>query len=299
MVDRHRLDDEARSRGRGNAVAARQRRAQIKRDVTAGRLSVAEVLDQRGDPVVGRLRAVEIVAALPGLGPVRAGRLLDDCGIDVDRRLGQIGPHQSARLLDALAARTPGTRRGAGARGTPRRLLVLSGPSGVGKSSVVAYLRRHHPEVWFSVSVTTRAPRPGEAEGVDYFFVTASEFERMREAGELLEWATFAGNSYGTPARPVIERLNRGEAVICEIELQGARQVRARDPDALLVFLAPPSWEVLVARLTGRGTEDRVVVAERLATARQELAAAGEFDVVVVNDTVSRAAGEVVGLLGG
>lgn len=182
--------------------------------------------------------------------------------------------------------------------GTPR-LLVLSGPSGVGKSSIVDYLRTRHPEIPFSVSVTTRAPRPGEVDGVHYYFIDREEFERLRQAGELLEWAEFSGNLYGTPAGPVRRHLEAGTPVIVEIELQGARQVRAADPAALLVFLAPPSWEVLVGRLEGRGTENSDVIAERLATARVELAAEGEFDVTVVNDEVPRAAEEIVGLLTG
>jgi len=123
---------------------------------------------------------------------------------------------------------------------------VLSGPSGVGKSSVIAYLREHAPQVWQSVSVTTRAPRPGEIEGVQYHFVDDAEFDRMVDAGELLEHATYAGNRYGTPRRPVDERLAQGVPALLEIELQGARQVREAMPEALLVFLAPPSWDELV-----------------------------------------------------
>lgn len=178
----------------------------------------------------------------------------------------------------------------------PARLLVLSGPSGVGKSTVVAYIREHHPQMWFSVSVTTRAPRAGEVEGVDYFFVTPAEFDRMRTAGELLEWATFSGHFYGTPAAPVRARLEAGTSVICEIELQGARQIRAVDPQATLVFLAPPSWEVLVARLQGRGTEPAEVVEQRLAQARLELAAQSEFDVIVINDDVAEASERIIAL---
>ena len=179
------------------------------------------------------------------------------------------------------------------------RLLVLSGPSGVGKSSVVDYLRQHHPRIAFSVSVTTRAPRPGEVDGVHYRFIDRAEFERMIDAGELLEWAEFAGNLYGTPAGPVREALAAQTPVIVEIELQGARQVRRSAPEALQVFLAPPSWEVLVDRLRGRGTESPDVIARRLDTARVELAAEGEFDRSVINDSVPRAAEEIVHLLTG
>lgn len=177
------------------------------------------------------------------------------------------------------------------------RLTVLSGPSGVGKSSVIAYLREHAPHVWQSVSVTTRAPRPGEADGVQYHFVDDAEFDRMVDAAELLEHASYAGNRYGTPRRPVEEQLARGVPALLEIELQGARQVRKAMPDALLVFLAPPSWEELVRRLTGRGTEDPEVVRRRLDVARVELAAEDEFDEVVFNVSVPEAAERLLALM--
>jgi guanylate kinase len=180
----------------------------------------------------------------------------------------------------------------------PSRLTVLSGPSGVGKGSVVAEIRRSHPEVWLSVSATTRTPRPGEVDGVQYHFVDRAGFERMVAAGEMLEWAEYAGNLYGTPRGPVEERLAAGTYALLEIELQGARQVRRAMPEARLVFLAPPSREELARRLVGRGTEDEAAIAERLGVAEVELAAAREFDVVLVNDTVTHAAEELVQLLG-
>ncbi|MEJ2854481.1 MULTISPECIES: guanylate kinase [unclassified Saccharothrix] len=193
---------------------------------------------------------------------------------------------------------TDGTGAGSGARVRPR-LTVLSGPSGVGKSSVLAELRRRGPDVHFSVSVTTRAPRPGEVDGVHYHFVDRAEFDKMVDNGELLEHAEFAGNCYGTPRAPVLAALASGRPSLLEIELQGARQVRAAMPEAQLVMLAPPSWEDLVGRLTGRGTEDPAVVARRLEIAREELAAEPEFDEVVVNDDVRSAATRLLHLVVG
>jgi guanylate kinase len=178
------------------------------------------------------------------------------------------------------------------------RLTVLSGPSGVGKSTVVAELRRTSPEIWISVSVTTRRPRPGEVNGREYYFVDAREFERMVAAGELLEWAEFAGNKYGTPKEPVERRLEQGLPTLLEIDLAGARQVRkALKDDVLLVFLMPPSWDELVRRLTRRGTEPPEVVERRLAVAREELAAADEFDVTLVNTSVEEVCRRMVTLI--
>ncbi|PWE06559.1 guanylate kinase [Streptomyces sp. BSE7F] len=176
-------------------------------------------------------------------------------------------------------------------------MTVLSGPSGVGKSTVVAHMRKEHPEVWLSVSATTRKPRPGEQHGVHYFFVTDEEMDKLIANGELLEWAEFAGNRYGTPRAAVLEHLEAGVPVLLEIDLQGARQVRESMAEAQLVFLAPPSWEELVRRLTGRGTESPEVIERRLEAARTELAAEPEFDTTLVNTSVEEVARELLALM--
>ncbi|WP_067842111.1 guanylate kinase [Nocardia lijiangensis] len=178
------------------------------------------------------------------------------------------------------------------------RLVVLVGPSAVGKSTVVRCVRERLPELVFSVSATTRAPRPGEVDGLDYQFVSREQFDAMIEAGELLEWADIHGGLQrsGTPAGPVRESLEAGLPVLVEVDLEGARSVRRAMPDALLVFLAPPSWDELVSRLTSRGTESPEVIERRLQTARTELAACDEFDIVIVNDEVTAACEQLVSL---
>ncbi len=178
------------------------------------------------------------------------------------------------------------------------RLVVLSGPSGVGKDSVIELIRARSPWVWLSVSVTTRPKRDYEVDGVHYYFAARSEFERMIADGLMLEWAEYAGYLYGTPRAPVAARLTAGIPVLLKIDVQGARQVRTAMSEALLVFLAPPSPEELKRRLVGRGTEDEETILRRLRLADEELASEPEFDVTIVNDYVERAADELVGLLG-
>jgi guanylate kinase len=194
-----------------------------------------------------------------------------------------------------LGTETGGAHAQTGSPGA--RLTVLSGPSGVGKGSVVAEIRRRHPSVWLSVSVTTRQPRPGETDGVEYHFVSEEKFDQLVAASEFLEHAEFAGNHYGTLRQPVDQRLAAGLPALLEIDLQGARQVREAMPEAQFVFLAPPSWEELVRRLVGRGTEDDETIRRRLEAAQVELASEKEFDAVVVNDRVSNAARQLVALL--
>jgi guanylate kinase len=181
---------------------------------------------------------------------------------------------------------------------TRSRLAVLAGPTAVGKGTVAADVRRHHPEIWISVSVTTRPPRPGEQDGVHYWFVSDEQFDQMITDADLLEWAVVhQAARYGTPRKPVEQALAEGRPALLEIDLQGARQVRERLPEALFVFLMPPSWDELVRRLVGRGTEREEERERRLATAREELAAEAEFDETIVNHEVHAAAEELVALL--
>lgn len=196
-------------------------------------------------------------------------------------------------MTDALPTSLPVTRPDAG------RLTVLSGPTAVGKGTVMAEMRRRHPDLWISVSATTRPPRPGEVDGVHYHFISPERFDELVASGQMLEWAVVHGrNRYGTPRLPVEEQLSAGRPVFVEVDLQGARQVRAAMPEARFVFLAPPDFDELVRRLVGRGTESEEERARRLATAREELAAVAEFDHVVVNDDVTRATDEVLALMG-
>ncbi|OZF26543.1 guanylate kinase [Rhodococcus sp. 14-2496-1d] len=196
-------------------------------------------------------------------------------------------------MSDTAATSVPENERG--------RLVVLSGPSGVGKSSVVRLVRAALPELVFSVSVTTRSPRPGEVDGQDYHFVSAGEFDRMIADDELLEWASIHGGLQrsGTPAAPVEAALEAGSPVLLELDLAGARAVRVSKPEALLVFMAPPTWDDLVSRLVGRATEESAATERRLETARVELAAQDEFDTVVVNTDVDHSCEQLVSLLVG
>jgi guanylate kinase len=178
------------------------------------------------------------------------------------------------------------------------RLTVITGPSGVGKGTLVARLLARHPQIWLSISATTRAPRAGELEGVQYFFHDRAGFEAEVAAGGLLEWAEFAGNLYGTPRRPAEEQLAAGRPVLLEIELEGARQVRRSFPQGFQIFVAPPSFSELERRIRGRGTDSEEAIQRRLERARVELAAAPEFDAVLVNADLEAALLDLERLMG-
>ncbi|MGG6293461.1 guanylate kinase [Leptolyngbya sp. AN02str] len=177
------------------------------------------------------------------------------------------------------------------------RLIVITGPSGVGKGTLLKSWMKRHPEFYLSISVTTRSPRPGEMDGKHYFFRSRSQFHQMVENGDLLEWAEFAGNCYGTPRQPVEDQIRRGQSVILEIELEGARQIRQTFPEALRIFVLPPSMEELEQRLRGRGQDSDEAIARRLERAKAEIGAAGEFDVQVINDDLEAALSRIEDVL--
>jgi guanylate kinase len=275
------------------AVAARRARAAVKHDVATHSRTARDVLDTawtNPESAEAGLRVRELLTSVPTLGPVRAARVMSELGIAESKRAAGLGIRQRSDLWNYLQNREGGI--------APGRLVVLAGPTAVGKGSVSAYIRENYPEIHFSVSATTRPPRPGEVDGVHYYFVSDEEFDRMIADHELLEWAVVHNSyRYGTPRPPIDAALEAGKRVLLEIDLQGARNVRAAVPSAILIFLLPPTWEELVRRLTGRGTEEPAEQARRLETARVELAAQDEFDYRVVNTEVGGAAQEVVELM--
>jgi guanylate kinase len=277
------------------AVAARRARAAVKSAIAAGARSPLDVLRtayEEPDGVEGRIRVTEFLSSIPAIGATKTARIMQQLRISPSKRLGGLGRLQRRHLREFVAEwiATHG--------GTGDRLVVLAGPTAVGKGTVASQIRRHHPDVQLSVSATTRPPRPGEVDGEHYFFVDDDEFDRMVEAGELLEWATVHNAyRYGTPRRPVEDAIAAGNSVLLEIDIQGARSVRRAMPEATLVFLLPPTWDELVRRLVGRGTESPAEQQRRLETAKVELSAIEEFDHQVVNHDVAEAAQKVVDLM--
>lgn len=282
------------------AVAARRARASVKLSVHNRSRTAGDVVESAwAEPPAGAeasLRVRELLTSIPTLGPLRAAKAMRSLGIAESKRVGGLGIRQRERLVDWLAIREH--REGNEQSTSGARLVVLAGPTAVGKGTVSTYIRENHPNVHLSVSATTRSPRPGEVDGVNYFFVTDAQFDTLVENDQMLETATVHNAfRYGTPRAPIDTALAEGKSVLLEIDLQGARSVRKVMPDAVLVFLLPPTWEELVRRLTGRGTEDIPEQHRRLATAKVELAAQNEFDYRVVNSEVSSAAQEVVDLM--
>jgi guanylate kinase len=212
---------------------------------------------------------------------------MNKAGISETRRIGGLGSHQLQKLRSEMILNKVPVSPGA--------LIVMSGPGGVGKSTITSYLR-NHPAIWVSVSVTTREPRENEKDGYDYHFVTEEKFDQLIAQNNLLEWAEFAGARYGTPRAAVAKALDLGKHVLLEIEIAGARQIRKADPKALLVFISPPSWEELVDRLTSRGTDSPERRAARLALAEEEMACVHEFDEVLVNHQVEEVAAALLSL---
>jgi guanylate kinase len=256
---------------------SRQLRAKYKALIASGELSFGDFLAvAESEPTLQRMRVRDLLESIPGYGKVRVENLMRKSGISPTRRVQGLGKNQRSALLDHF--RLPSLSN----RGS---LLVLSGPGGVGKSTVAKALREV-PGFWVSVSATTRSPRFNEIDGRDYFFYSNEEFDNAVRDGLFLEWAEFAGNRYGTPTAAVEEARDRGLHVLLEIELAGAQIVRSKAPEAKLIFLEPPSWEELVARLEARGTDSPERRAARLALAQEELAAASLFDTVIVNERV-------------
>jgi guanylate kinase len=280
------LSEEARAAASQAGVLARQIRSEVKRSIAQGELSIFQAIN---DPRVSvqKMRVYELLSSVPGIGQKRAESLMAKIGIAASRRIAGLGEKQLLALRKELLVSKNSTQEGS--------LIVMSGPGGVGKSTITALLR-DHPSFWVSISATTRAPRENERDSHDYYFLTDEKFDEMIRNGEFLEWAEFAGARYGTPKGPVNQWRDLGKHVLLEIEIAGARQVRSADDKAILVFIAPPSWDELVARLTSRGTDSPERREARLALAREEMAASVEFDHILVNSQVEEVAAQLLSL---
>jgi guanylate kinase len=279
------LTADQRSAALAKAKQSRQERSLVKSKVKSGELSLSEVFNLADkDPVIAKMRVAELLAAISGVGKIRAKAIMERLDISPTRRIQGLGKHQVASLNSEFS---PTTTRG--------KLIVLSGPGGVGKSTIAAHIRKQKT-FWVSVSSTTRKPRTTEKHGVEYYFLSDAEFDKEINENHFLEWAQFAGARYGTPREPVEKALESGKNVLLEIEIEGAKQVKIHAPEAILVFLEPPSWEELVSRLEKRATDSPQRRAERLQLAQEELAAASFFDHRLINDEVEGVAQKLLSL---
>ena len=279
------LTADQRSAALAKAKQSRQERSLVKLKVKSGELSLSEVFNLADkNPVVAKMRVAELLAAISGVGKIRAQAIMERLDISPTRRIQGLGKHQVASLNSEFS---PTTTRG--------KLIVLSGPGGVGKSTIAAHIRKQKT-FWVSVSSTTRKPRTTEKNGVEYYFLSDADFDKEINENHFLEWAHFAGARYGTPREPVEKALASGKNVLLEIEIEGAKQVKIHAPEAILVFLEPPSWEELVSRLEKRATDSPQRRAERLQLAQEELAAASFFDHRLINDEVEGVAQKLLSL---
>ena len=280
------LSKEALASAGAKAVAARRDRAEIKQALANEELSIFDVIND-GRESIQRMKIRELLDAAPGVGERRAFTIMEKAGISQSRRIAGLGAHQLKKLREEMILNKVPVNQGA--------LIVMSGPGGVGKSTITAHLRSH-PAILISVSATTREPRENEIDGRDYHFMTDEKFDQLIAKNEFLEWAEFAGSRYGTLRKSVEDGRAAGKHVLLEIEIAGARQIRKAEPDALLIFISPPSWDDLVERLTARGTDSPERRAARLALAEEEMACAGEFDEVLVNHRVEDVASRLLSL---
>ena len=279
------LSAEQRSAALAKAKESRQVRSAAKTKIKSGDLSLSDVFTlAEKDSFIAKMRVFELLASLNGVGKIRATAIMERLNISPTRRIQGLGKHQISALRNEFS---PAQSRG--------KLIVLSGPGGVGKSTIAAYIREHGT-FWVSVSSTTRQPRVNEKNGVEYYFLTEEEFDQEIARNHFLEWAHFAGSRYGTPREPVEHELSAGKNVLLEIDIEGAKQVKVHAPEAILVFLEPPSWEELVSRLERRATDSPQRRAERLQLAQEELAAASFFDHRLINDQVENVVQKLLSL---